>query len=88
MLAAFRASGLLIAVEGERSPIMPGFAESMNDRQISALLSYLRTRFSKQPAWTGIETTISHARNTQTGFLQTSPGPYNAPADATQRDKP
>jgi mono/diheme cytochrome c family protein len=75
-------------VEGERSPIMPGFATSMNDEQISALLSYLRARFSNQPAWTGIEKTIADARNTQTVFLQTSPGPHNAPADATQRDKP
>jgi mono/diheme cytochrome c family protein len=75
-------------VEGERSPIMPGFAASMNDRQITALLSYLRTRFSNQPAWTAIEKTIAEARNTQAVFLQTSPGPHNAPADATQRDKP
>ena len=39
-------------VEGERSPIMPGFAASMNDEQIAALLNYLRARFSDQPAWT------------------------------------
>jgi mono/diheme cytochrome c family protein len=75
-------------VEGERSPIMPGFAASMNDQQISALLSYLRARFSNQPPWTGIEKTIAGARNTQAVFLQTSPGPHNAPADAAQRDKP
>ena len=75
-------------VEGERSPIMPGFAGSMNDSQISALLNYLRARFSNQPAWTGVEKTIEDARRTQTVFLQTSPGPHNAPADATQRDKP
>ncbi len=75
-------------VEGERSPIMPGFAASMDDDQIAALLNYLRARFSNQPAWTGVEKTIGDARRTQTVFLQTSPGPYNAPADATQRDKP
>jgi mono/diheme cytochrome c family protein len=75
-------------VEGERSPIMPGFAASMNDRQISALLNYLRARFSNQPAWTGVEKTVEDARRTQTVFLQTSPGPHNAAADATQRDKP
>src|SRR6202163_3543942 len=75
-------------VEGERSPIMPGFAASMNDGQISALLNYLRARFSNQPAWTGVEKTIADARRTQAVFLQTSPGPHNAPADATQRDKP
>lgn len=75
-------------VEGERSPIMPGFAPSMNDGQISALLSYLRAKFSNQPAWTGIEKIIADARSTQPVFLQTSPGPHNGPADATQRDKP
>jgi mono/diheme cytochrome c family protein len=75
-------------VEGERSPIMPGFAASMNDGQISALLNYLRARFSNQPAWTGVRKTVEDARRTQTVFLQTSPGPHNTPADATQRDKP
>ena len=75
-------------VEGERSPIMPGFAASMNDVQISALLNYLRARFSNQPAWTGVQKTVEDARRTQTVFLQTSPGPHNTPADATQRDKP
>jgi mono/diheme cytochrome c family protein len=75
-------------VEGERSPIMPGFAASMNDGQISALLNYLRARFSNQPGWTGVEKTVEDARRTQTVFLQTSAGPHNAPADAAQRDKP
>jgi mono/diheme cytochrome c family protein len=75
-------------VLGERSPIMPGFAASMNDEQIAALLNYLRARFSQQPAWTGIAKTIEDARTTQTVFLQTSAGPHNAPADPTQRDKP
>lgn len=75
-------------VPGERSPIMPGFAASMNDDQISALLRFLRARFSNQPPWSGVEKTVADARQTQTVFLQTSSGPPNAPADATQRDKP
>jgi mono/diheme cytochrome c family protein len=75
-------------VEGERSPIMPGFASNMNDGQIASLLNYLRARFSNQPAWTGVEKTIEDARRTQTVFLRTSPEPYNVPADPTQRDKP
>ena len=75
-------------VEGQRSPIMPGFASSMNDNQIAALLNYLRARFSNQPPWTGVEKTVETARRMQTVFLQTSPEPYNVPADATQRDKP
>jgi mono/diheme cytochrome c family protein len=75
-------------VEGERSPIMPGFAAGMTDAQIAALLNYLRARFGNQPAWAGVEKTIADARRTETVFLQTSPGPRNAPADPTQRDKP
>jgi mono/diheme cytochrome c family protein len=75
-------------VEGERSPIMPGFADSMTDGQIAALLNYLRSRFGNQPPWTGVEKTVADARRTQTVFVQTSPGPQNAPAEPTQRDKP
>jgi mono/diheme cytochrome c family protein len=75
-------------VEGERSPIMPGFAAAMNDGQIAILLNYLRARFGNQPAWTGVEKTVEAARRTQTVFLQTSVGPRNAPADPTQRDRP
>jgi hypothetical protein len=52
------------------------------------LLQFLRARFSNQPPWTGVENTVAEARRTQTVFLQTTPGPHNAPADTTQRDKP
>jgi len=75
-------------VEGERSPIMPGFAASMNDEQAAALLNYLRSRFSNQPAWSGVEKTVQDARRTETVFLQTSAGPRDPPADPTQRGKP
>ena len=75
-------------VAGERSPIMPAFADSMTDTQVAALLDYLRARFSKQGLWTGVEKTVGDARRRQTVFLQTSPGPHNAPAEPTQRDRP
>ena len=75
-------------VDGERSPIMPGFADSMSDQQVVALLQFLRRRFSNQPAWTGVEKAVEDARRTQTVFLQTSSGPTNAPAEPMQRDKP
>jgi mono/diheme cytochrome c family protein len=76
-------------VGGERSPIMPEFANSMNDGQISALLNYLRARFSNQSAWPGVEKTVEAVRRAQAVFLQTSAGPSNAPADTkTPRDKP
>jgi mono/diheme cytochrome c family protein len=75
-------------VAGERSPIMPGFANSMNDEQISALLDYLRGRFSNQSAWTGVEQTVRNARRSETVFLRTQPEPSSAPASSMQRDKP
>jgi mono/diheme cytochrome c family protein len=75
-------------VEGERSPIMPGFAASMSDAQIATLVNYLRSRFSQQPAWTDVEKTVEDARRTQTSYLQNSAGARNAPADPAQRDKP
>src|SRR6185437_177996 len=49
-------------VAGERSPIMPGFAASMSDAQVAALLTYLRSRFSKQPAWTDLDQVVAEAR--------------------------
>ena len=67
---------------------MPGFGSSMDDGQIAALLTYLRTRFGKGPAWTHVKEIVKQARQTQTAYLQTSAGPQNAPADAAQRDKP
>jgi mono/diheme cytochrome c family protein len=75
-------------VEGERSPIMPGFASTMSDAQIVELLQYLRSRFSNNPAWTDLAATVQAARQSQPVFLQTSASPQNSPVDATQRDKP
>jgi mono/diheme cytochrome c family protein len=75
-------------VAGERSAIMPGFGNSMDDRQIASLLVYLRARFGKGPTWTNLDETIKQARQTQTAYLQTTAGPLTAPVDAAQRDKP
>jgi len=74
-------------VEGESSPIMPGFASTMNDAQIAVLLHYLRSRFSDQPAWSDIERTIAEARRTQTASLNTGAGARPASPDQAQRDK-
>jgi mono/diheme cytochrome c family protein len=75
-------------VEGERSPIMPGFAGTMNDQQIAVLVDYLRSRLTSQPPWSGVEKAIQDARRTQTAYLTTSAGATGAPAGAAQRDKP
>jgi mono/diheme cytochrome c family protein len=75
-------------VAGERGPIMPGFADSMSDDQIAALLDHLRARFSQQPPWTNTADIVRDSRRTQTALVQNSSAPGNAPADATRRDKP
>jgi hypothetical protein len=67
---------------------MPGFANSMTDNQIVALLNYLRGRFSTQPAWSGVEQIIRDARHSETVSLQTSPGPYSAAGGSMKREKP
>lgn len=54
---------------GERSPIMPGFADSMNDSQIVAVLDYLRARINAPP-WTNTSDIVRDARRTQTVSLQ------------------
>jgi len=74
--------------EGERSPIMPGFAGSMNDDQVVALVTYLRARFSNQGAWTGVDQVVAAARRTQTAQLRMPAVPRQPPAAPAQRDKP
>ena len=75
-------------VAGEQSPIMPGFASSMSDAQTAALLTYLRSRFSKQPAWTDLDNVVAEARRTQTASLETSADARNASAASAERAKP
>jgi mono/diheme cytochrome c family protein len=74
--------------EGERSPIMPGFASSMNDGQIVALLNYLRSRFSNRPAWTGVDQVVENTRRTQMPPLRTAAGQGQSHVEPAQRDKP
>ncbi|MEN3350046.1 MAG: hypothetical protein V7632_3681 [Bradyrhizobium sp.] len=72
------------AVEGERSPIMPGFAASIDDAQMVALLNYLRVKFGKRPAWNDLDKTVRDARAAQA----VSVAARDAPAEASQRGKP
>jgi mono/diheme cytochrome c family protein len=55
---------------GERSPIMPGFADSMTDNQVAALLDYLRARFGNAPPWTNTSDIVRDIRRTHTVSLQ------------------
>ncbi len=50
------------ATDGMRAPIMPGFGAVLTDDQVLALATYLRSHFSRGPAWTGIEAELREAR--------------------------
>jgi mono/diheme cytochrome c family protein len=52
----------LPAQDEQRRPIMPGFAGTLNDRQLADLLAYVRARFSDKPPWTDIDKDIRDAR--------------------------
>ena len=47
---------------GERGPWMPGFAGSLTDAQVAAVLGYLRARFTDLPAWNGLEDGVHRIR--------------------------
>lgn len=47
---------------GPRGPIMPAFADLLNDAQIGALAAYIRARYSDEPAWPGLDRAVAQAR--------------------------
>lgn len=51
--------------EGERGSVMPGFAGAIDDRQLEALLGFLRSEFSNQPPWEGVRADIEAAREAE-----------------------
>jgi len=73
--------------EGRRSPIMPGFAGALNDRQLVDLLAFLRARFSVEPPWHDLENQVREARRGERG-VRPAAATQSAPAHASQREKP
>ena len=47
---------------GERGPYMPGYAGSLNDAQVAAVLSYMRARFTAEPAWADVAADVRRIR--------------------------
>jgi mono/diheme cytochrome c family protein len=47
---------------GERGAIMPGFAGALTDPQIVALVSYLRSQYSRNPSWPDVAIALSKVR--------------------------
>jgi mono/diheme cytochrome c family protein len=62
----------LPAQDEQRRPVMPGFAGTLSDRQLTDLLVYVRARFSDKPAWTDVD---KHIREARAGGARIYPAP-------------
>jgi mono/diheme cytochrome c family protein len=62
----------LPAQDEQRRPVMPGFAGTLSDRQLTDLLAYIRARFSGKPAWTDVD---KHIREARAGGARVYPAP-------------
>jgi mono/diheme cytochrome c family protein len=73
--------------EGRPSPIMPGFAGVLDDRQLVDLLAFVRARFSVEPPWRDLENQVRQARRGERG-VRPAAATQSMPAHANQREKP
>lgn len=48
--------------DGGGGPIMPRFAEALTDTQITALVNYLRTAFTDNPPWQGVDDALRRTK--------------------------
>jgi mono/diheme cytochrome c family protein len=78
----------LPATEAQRSPMMPGFATALTDRQIADLLTYVRSHFSRQPAWSNIEADIRDARSGKRPVMISPPHGTNPAAPVQPEARP
>jgi mono/diheme cytochrome c family protein len=72
---------------GTAAPIMPGFRGSLTDEQITALLSYIRAKFSSNPPWPEIRKDVKAAREHMPRLWPT-PGSRALIANSSQEVSP
>jgi mono/diheme cytochrome c family protein len=53
--------------EGHAGPYMPAFSGALTDAQVATLAAYVRARYSDQPPWRDIETSIRVAKRQGSG---------------------
>ena len=71
----------LPAADARHSPIMPGFATILTDRQLADLIGYVRAKFSNKPPWADIDKDIRNARS-GVSPVEVYPAPGIDPAHA------
>ena len=68
------------------APIMPGFANAMNDEQVAALAQYLRAHFTDKGPWTDVDDALRKARDAARAATVSPASPDQpAPPGASQR---
>ena len=77
----------LAAPPGAPGAIMPGFLGALDDRQIAALLAYLRADTAHEAPWPDLDTVVRTARS-RAVTLYASDGTTAAPADTHVRIAP
>jgi len=50
---------------GDKGPMMPGFAAEFTDKQVAALVDYLRTQFADRPAWNDVPRQVAAIRRSK-----------------------
>ena len=52
----------LLPPAGRAGPTMPGYGESLSDRQIADITAYLRARYTDKPPWPSVEQAVARIR--------------------------
>jgi mono/diheme cytochrome c family protein len=77
----------LPAADGEASSVMPPFAGVISDAQMTALLDYMRERFTDKPAWTDAAELVRDTRSGEHEVrVMPSDGIERAPANVGAED--
>ncbi len=50
---------------GDKGPLMPGFASELTNKQVAALVDYLRAQFTDRPAWSDVAGQVSGVRQSK-----------------------
>jgi mono/diheme cytochrome c family protein len=66
--------GLPPAAGGETTPIMPGYAGALDDRQVEALVTWMRANLTDRPPWQEVAKLVAESRKMAPDMLLFPPG--------------
>ena len=67
-------------------PLMPAYADKLDDAQVAALASWLRARYGAEP-WADVGSVVREARSSMPGFVASPQRGRHAPATHPSRQK-